>query len=410
MSKLIFFNIPATGHMLPAQPVIAEIVRRGNHVIYYNTEDTRAQVEQTGAEFRPYPNNDTLREVMSRTIGGGATIVDNALQLTRAAENLLPFAIEVLRKEKPDAVLHDALAAWGNYAAKVTGIPAVSFVVTFVLNNKSQFEALPTPTPGLVFEMLTSMATRTPAFMQIARRMQRAHGVRPKSLTDALMSLNALNIVFTSREFQPASASFDDSFKFVGPSVTARPDTSGFPFEQLTRKPVIYISLGTINNQNLDFYKACFAAFADYPGQFVLAAGKNTDLSKLEPIPDNFIVRGFVPQLQVLQHSDMFITHAGAGSVNESLWYGVPMVLVPQQIEQGGVAKQVVKHGAGVMARPYGQQPSAGDLRAAVERVLSNLAGHKAAAQRLGDSFRAAGGYVRAADAIMAYTSTGQKR
>lgn len=405
MSKIIFFNIPATGHMLPAQPVIAELVKRGEHVIYVNSEDTRAQVEQTGAEFRPYPTNGALRDLMNRTIGGGAAIVDNALQLTRIAEVLLPFTIDLLRAEKPDLVLHDSLAAWGKYAAQVVGIPAAASIVTFVLNGKAQREALPNPTPSLVFEMASSMLTRTPAFMRVARRMQRQSGVRPGSLTDALMSTNALNIVFTSREFQPASASFDASYKFVGPSVAERPDDSGFPLDQLTRKPVVYISLGTINNQNLDFYKACFAAFADFPGQFVLSAGKNTDLKMLEPIPANFIVRNFVPQLQVLQCADVFVTHAGAGSVNESLWYGVPMVLVPQQIEQGGVAKQVVKHGAGVMARPYGQQPSANDLRSAVERVLANIDSYKAGARRLGDSFRDAGGYSRAADEIMAFAS-----
>jgi anthraniloyl-CoA monooxygenase len=69
--------------------------------------------------------------------------------------------------------------------------------------------------------------------------------------------------------------------------------------------------LGTINNLNLDFYKIVFQAFADYPAQFILSVGKNTAIAELGVMPDNFIVRNYVPQLDVLQHADAFITHGG---------------------------------------------------------------------------------------------------
>ncbi|MCA9911099.1 MAG: glycosyl transferase, partial [Anaerolineae bacterium] len=139
--------------------------------------------------------------------------------------------------------------------------------------------------------------------------------------------------------------------------------------------------------------------------QFILSVGKRTDLAQLGAIPANFIVRNFVPQLEVLQRTDLFITHGGMNSVHESLWQGVPMIVIPQQAEQAFVAQQVVKHGAGIALgdKPPVGQVSAAELRAAVEEILGDLDAYRAATEPLRASFVAAGGYRRAAEAFMAY-------
>ena len=83
-----------------------------------------------------------------------------------------------------------------------------------------------------------------------------------------------LNIVYTSKLFQPLANSFDHRrFKFVGPPILPCPKTTSFPFEALERKPLIYISLGTIFNKREAFYRLCFEAFADKDWQIVMAIG-----------------------------------------------------------------------------------------------------------------------------------------
>ena len=52
MSKILFFNIPAYGHMNPTLPLVAELVRRGEQVIYYSSETFQPAIEQAGAAFR----------------------------------------------------------------------------------------------------------------------------------------------------------------------------------------------------------------------------------------------------------------------------------------------------------------------------------------------------------------------
>ncbi len=54
--------------------------------------------------------------------------------------------------------------------------------------------------------------------------------------------------------------------------------------------------------------------------------------------------------------TDVFVTHSGMNSVNESLYYGVPMVLFPQHSEQRMVAKRVVHLGAGIMLKRINQK------------------------------------------------------
>ena len=65
MAKYVVINIPAYGHVNPTLAVVQELVRRGDKVVYYLTEEFRAAVEATGATFRPY------QSFMSRPMGPG---------------------------------------------------------------------------------------------------------------------------------------------------------------------------------------------------------------------------------------------------------------------------------------------------------------------------------------------------
>ena len=56
--------------------------------------------------------------------------------------------------------------------------------------------------------------------------------------------------------------------------------------------------------------------------------GIEIDLEKFRGLPDNFLVRQYVPQQQLLEHVDLFITHAGMNSVNEAICFGVPMIML----------------------------------------------------------------------------------
>ena len=396
MGKTVFFNIPATGHINGSLPVFAELVRRGEEVIYVNAEEERARVESTGARFVPYPDLSEMERLMKESTADG-NIPRNMRDLVHISNNLYPFALDVIQHEKPDYVMYDTLASWGKLAAKKAGLRTVSFVTTFALNAKS----MPPMKPAAILTTMGQMVQVMPSYIRDALRFRLEHGIIPVFLMEAVMALGDLNIVYTSREFQPAGHTFGDNFKFVGVTLTPRPLDAEFPFEQLRDTKKVYISLGTLA-RNDDFLRKCFEAFKDEPYQVILSAGKKTDLAALEPIPANFIVRNFVPQLDVLQRVDAFITHGGINSVQESLIYGVPLVVVPQQVEQAVVALQVEKYKAGIALQvqpPYGQV-SAEALRNAVRSVLSS-GEYVENAKKLGQTLTDAGGVNRAVDEVL---------
>ncbi|TDB57954.1 glycosyltransferase [Arundinibacter roseus] len=57
-----------------------------------------------------------------------------------------------------------------------------------------------------------------------------------------------------------------------------------------------------------------------------------------------------VPQLRVLAEADLFITHGGFGSIKESIYHGVPMLVYPldPKYDQNGNALKVEYHGLGL--------------------------------------------------------------
>src|SRR6266853_6969871 len=64
MATAIFFGLPAHGHTNPTLPIVAELVRQGEHIIYYSTEEFRPAIESTGADFRTYGDAIPFNEII----------------------------------------------------------------------------------------------------------------------------------------------------------------------------------------------------------------------------------------------------------------------------------------------------------------------------------------------------------
>ncbi len=145
--------------------------------------------------------------------------------------------------------------------------------------------------------------------------------------------------MYTSRYFQPESDRFGDECLFIGPSFPKRAEKTDFPIEQLKDEKVIYISMGTVLDNTEEFFNLCIDAFSGFNGKVVIAAGEKADLTKLKQAPENFIIAPYVPQLEVLEQADVFITHGGMNSVNEGIHFNVPLVVMPHDKDQPMVAR-----------------------------------------------------------------------
>jgi MGT family glycosyltransferase len=395
MAKLFFFNIPAYGHVNPTLPVVTELVRRGHHVVYYNSDTFEQAIKGTGAEFRSYPNSSISEADLAKRVNNLVTVT---VLMLEESIRLLPFLLDNMEREKPDLVIFDSIALWGMLAARLQNVSSAASICTFVLEG----------VPGIIkwrdyLHIFRQAFTQLPTLQRLRRQLVKTYGSDIFPGKSILPCKGNFNIVYTSREFQPDTPYIDDSFRFVGPSIlaTTRKET-GFPWDLLDpERTKIYLSLGTLYNKNIGFYRTVLTTFSDHPAQFILSVGRKTDIHDLGLIPENFIIQSVVPQLELLQKVDLFITHGGMNSVNEGLNYGVPLVVVPQQIEQALNGRQVARQGAGVVLAdtpPYGHL-DAGVLRRTVDKVLADPT-YRLNAERLSRSFHEAGGYKRAATAL----------
>ena len=386
--------VPAEGHINPAAPILAELARRGERVVAWAIESFRHQIERTGAEFRAYPSAFNSWPWPHE----GGLLAGLAARL-ECAEQILPELVDAIAREAPDYLLLDAGATWGLLAAQILKRPAASITLAFVVDQKliSEAELLrllyaDAPAPTLL-QALVNLARLS----ETGRRLDRRFGTQTPGVLGALACRQQLNLVLTSRSFQPCGERLDQSYVFVGRDAGPRPPAPAFPWEWLGAAPLILISMGTIHTGQVRFYQACFEAFADLPCRCVLATGRGVDPG---PAPANFRVSEYVPQLELLERARLFVTHCGSNSVHEALRAGVPMLAYPQGSDHFAYAARLLELGAGLRVQPA---PDPATLRALALEILGNPAFARQA-RMLGDSLRAAGGAALAAESLVCLT------
>jgi MGT family glycosyltransferase len=389
MATAIFFGLPAHGHINPTLPIVAELVRQGEHIIYYSTEEFRTPIEATRADFRAYGDAFPFNEIF---------IDDNGFRIIRrlfqVSQGMLEHLLSEVKEAQPDYILYDSMAAWGHYFAQLLHVPIICSMTTFALTRRHVSQV-----PSLVLMGLRS-ANEIFRANALGRQISRAYGVKKLDYIGYVFNTGQMTLLYTSRYFQSYTGAFDDTFKFVGPSIAPRMTDPAFPFEALHDGPLLYISLGTLFHRQNEFYRCCFQAFEQSDYQVVMSVGQHTTLEQLGPAPENFIVRPSVPQLEILQRATLFITHAGMNSTNEALYYGVPLLAIPQAKDQHYIARRIEQLGAGI--RLSRKHMTASRLRNSADEIRAQ-ANYAQASARIGESLRQAGGVRAALKAIQQF-------
>jgi MGT family glycosyltransferase len=387
-----FFNIPTHGHINPTLPLVQGLVEGGDRITYFAGPTFAEKIEATGASYGTYGAGYTFEQ--SRT---EAHAVLQGSQLAEATRALLPGLLEKLEADRPDYLLFDMSAPWGNIIAQRFDIPAVASFPHLPFNWRAFFSDT-----RLLKKGLHSLRPGQGHYRELQRQMRalaREYDLKRPSEINVLSSSAELNLVFSTRTFQPYAESLDESYQFVGPVInSARPDES-WSFERQRGQKLIYIAVGTLYQADLRFFQQCFDAFGDGPQAVILSVGKAVDPADLGDIPSNFTVAQYVPQLTILDAADLFITHGGMNSINEAVMATVPMVVVPNTIEQALNGARVEQLKAGLYLEP--QRVDGNTLRQSAAQVM-NGEGFLEGLQKIKESFLAAGGVPKAIEAINA--------
>ncbi|MFD0617729.1 macrolide family glycosyltransferase [Paenibacillus sp. GCM10027629] len=394
MARVLFINGGSEGHINPTIGVVQELISRGEEVVYFCIEAFRERIEKTGATVRTFDDQKFIKAFIS---GGRDYLLERVNGLLLTSDIVIPSVLEQIKGEHFDYIIHDSMFGCGRLLAQILKLPAINSCTSFA-QSEASFD-----------KMLEQFSTEVPAeivkpinykFQSLTAMVKEKYDVEIHSPYEVFCNPAPLTIVYTTREFQPDGEAFDQTYKFVGPSISSRLTQENFDFTAIQGSNPIYISLGTVFNQAMDFYKLCFEAFGNTEHTIVMSVGSKAQISDLGEIPKNFIVKNYVPQTDVLQYTKVFITHGGMNSTHEGLYYGVPLIVIPQSADQPIIAGQVANIGAGIQLQM--QSLTANQLREAVDHMLS-LSSFKNAAANIGESFRESGGYHQAADEIFEF-------
>jgi MGT family glycosyltransferase len=383
--RFLFVVPPLTGHVNPTVSVARTLEARGHQVAWAAHPGTVRPLLPAGARIFPLPE------------AAPAALVADVAERARAARGaaalkllwqdfLIPLArsmrggVEAAAIEfGPHVMIADQQAVAGALVARRRGVPWATFATTSA--------GVTDPLGGLpqVKQWLADLLAGLEREAEL-----------PATAEPALSP--HLVVAFTTEALVGPLDRFPAHYRFVGPSISDRPEATPFPWDDLApdRRRVL-VSMGTVNADiSGRFYATALAALADAPDlQIILAAPPERIPEPPPPAPT--IIRRYVPQLALLRHLDAVVCHGGHNTTCEALAHGLPLVIAPIKDDQPIVADQVVAAGAGLRVKFGRVQPP--ELRDAVTRVLTEPS-FRAAAAAIRTSFAAAGGAAAAADAL----------
>lgn len=389
MVRILMVLFPAEGHVNPTIGITQAFAARGDQVHCITTEKYKDRLEAVGATVHLHPDLIRTASINTSTPAGLNAFLNIHIQTSM---DILAITKQLSESIDFDFVFHDRFGA-GELVRDYLNIPNVASSPSFLISKNRMATNLFSSDAEVPFQ-LDEQATTS------LQHMKEKFGVAPKDMVQFMNNSASLNVVYTSRYFQPDGDRFGEENLFIGPSFPERKGEHSFPLEALQDNKVLYISMGTVLDHVEDFFNTCIEAFSDFEGIVIIAAGEKADFTKINPAPKHFIISPYVPQLEVLRHSDVFITHGGMNSVNEGIHFNVPLVVLPQDKDQPLVAQRLTELQAGY--RITKDHINAQSLRDGVHEVMSNPA-YKEGIQKINDSFQQSGGTKEALAKIDAF-------
>jgi MGT family glycosyltransferase len=390
-AHIAMFTVPAAGHIHPSLEIVRELTARGHRVTYTVTDEFAAAVEVVGAEPVLYSTT------MPSAAGGGEYPEEEIPAITMfldEAVHVLPQVKAAYEDDRPDLVLYD-IGGWpGLVLARRWGVPVVQISPTYVAWKGSE-ESLPA---------VAEARMRDPRGVEYYARFSAWLAENHIDADpDRFVALPERCVVTIPKALQPHAELVDGHvYTFVGPCLGDRSHQEGWERPAGAAK-VLLISLGSSYNNEPGLYRECFEAFGGLAGwHVVLNTGRHVAPASLGTAPANFELHSWIPQLAVVRQSDAFITQAGMGSVMEGLACGVPMVAVPQAVDQFANAEAIARLGVGRHVAK--EEATAAVLRKAVLGLMGDP-GVARRSRELREELRAAGGTLRAVSVIESYLS-----
>ena len=384
MAHFGFMTLNVMGHLYPMSALAKHLKGRGHRVTFFAFADAEAFLRETGLECavfgrEGFPLGYTRRAVdtLSRMKGmeGFRYTVETLCKEIGAQLDELPEAVKAAGVE---ALVIDQFLMGGSTVADYLQTPYMHVANALVGN-------LEPDVPPISF----GWGNESGLIAMLRNRF--GHAVVRKIFRPVRETLNErrrawglpLYEEFMNERFgsgpqisqEPPSFEFPRrelprNFSYVGPlqDRSSRAEVA-FPWERIDGRPLIYASMGTLQNGLAWVFEAILKGCTGVDAQLVLSTGGNLDPAQFSSLPDGAIVVKYAPQMDLLKRATLCITHGGLNTILESLARGVPLVVVPMTNDQPAAGVRVAWTGVGRVVPVKMLKPDS--LRGAVNEVMS---------------------------------------
>lgn len=169
--------------------------------------------------------------------------------------------------------------------------------------------------------------------------------------------------------------------------------------------PLIYVSTGTLTRMSTDITDIILSLTQHY--RLVWVRTDNVSEESKSPHKTNRIyVTQWIEQRSLLQNPSvqLVIFHCGVNSVHEALYYGIPVLCIPQGGDQYNNGFRIQSQGLGISIRP--NELTIDKLHTSVDDLL-NKQEYKRNLFRVKRLLREGGGAKKGADLVELYASVG---
>jgi UDP:flavonoid glycosyltransferase YjiC (YdhE family) len=414
----------AIGHLNPMCALGRELLRRNHHVTLFGIPDIQPKVMNSGLNWwtigeAEFPTG-TLEQKYKQLgeMSGLAGLKFTVRWLQQETAMFFREAPEALKVAGVEALLVDQVTTGGGTIAQKLNLPFITVCNALLINRElgvppyfTSWSYSQAWWARLRNQMGNFFLARVGQPIWDVVQLQRQQWQLPpySRREDAYSQL--AQICQLPAEFDFPRVNLPQCFHYTGPLQEPSGNepvsfkSISFPFDLLTEKPLIYASLGTLQNRNWEIFQSIASACLGLDVQLVISLGNPNSLESGSNLPGAPIVVPYAPHQQLIDRASLVITHAGMNTVLGALSSGVPIVAIPITNEQPGIAARLARTGAGLVV-PVAQL-SETRLRAATRIVLTEDS-YRQNASRLKEAIASSGGVSRAAEIVEIAISTGQ--
>jgi zeaxanthin glucosyltransferase len=401
--RILFVTIPEKGHINPMIGVAQHLQAAGFELFFFSQQDISAQLRKAGLHQKVFSDPASLN-IKEDFITRGKTFVERLRDRSWLRNWIKTLLIDAV----PDQVQLIMAAAEACQPALIVTDPMIYAAVIAASRLAIPWVGLSSSlNPITPDDWHCELTDTLNALSEQRDRIFIDNGLRPRfKVSDAISPW--LNLVFSTEEYMPRSTCGNDFSFYVGHSFPTlnRGDEEDFPFDRLlphTRK--VYMSMGSQIYYHPHLFAAVAKALTAEDLQLVFSINELYHTPFLQSLPSTVIAVPYAPQLKILPHMDLFITHGGANSVMESMACGVPIAMFPICNDQFLQAKFVTRAGTGIILDA--ETPSPEIYQKQLLPLLHPQSPQKSNARAVARSFQQYGGAAEAAALIGKLYETG---